>query len=488
MTDYKMSNTQAETEEIDLRALLAAVLRKSWLIALVAVVCAGVMFLYTAYMVTPLYQSSTKFYVNNKAGNKGESSVNVSSGDLTASRYLVDSYIGILKTRETLNAVIEYAGEEMNYKTLQKMISAKAVDNTEIFQVTVESDDPKLSEKLADAIAHILPQRIAGIIDGTSVKIVEEAVEPTEPSSPSYVKNVAIGVLIGLVASVGVIVLKTITDTTIREDKDVAQVCHYPILAAVPDMNAVAKVGKYYGYDRKKGGEKKNGKKPVLVGGDISFAASEAYKLLRTKLQFSFAGEAASRVITVTSALSGEGKSLSSTNLACSLSELGKKVILVDCDMRRPTLAEKMGLRKTPGLSSYLTGQSDLESLVQTYVVDEEKSFYVVSAGHNPPNPNELLGSERMREGLNWLRSRYDYIILDMPPVGEVSDAMSVIGQIDGTLLVVREDYCDRRALADAVHQFDYVNAKILGVVVNCANDHMSKYGKRYYKKYDKMH
>lgn len=167
------------------------------------------------------------------------------------------------------------------------------------------------------------------------------------------------------------------------------------------------------------------------------------------------------------------------------MSELGKKVILIDCDMRRPTLAEKLNIQKAPGLSSYLTGQSDLSSLVQWCGSQAgEKSFRVITAGQNPPNPSELLSSERMREGLRILRQEYDYVILDLPPVGEVSDAMTVTGETDGILLVVRENYCDRLVLADTVRQFECIEAKILGVVVNCANENVGKYGKSYYKKY----
>ena len=137
----------------------------------------------------------------------------------------------------------------------------------------------------------------------------------------------------------------------------------------------------------------------MVFGPGISFSASEAYKLLRTKLQFSFADESNCHIIGLSSAFSGEGKSLTAVNLAYTLSQLEKKVALVDCDMRRPTLADKMNIAKTPGLSSFLTGQSKLRELVQ--VVDlngNGKVFHVITAGQNPPNPVELLSSKRMEQ------------------------------------------------------------------------------------------
>ena len=215
-----------------------------------------------------------------------------------------------------------------------------------------------------------------------------------------------------------------------------------------------------------------------LIGNGISFSASEAYKLLRTKLQFSFADDSNCRVIGLSSALSGEGKSLTAVNLAYSLAQLNKKVMLIDCDMRRPTLADKLKIRKKPGLSSCLSGQSNLNDLIQIYNTENGIGFDVVTAGQNPPNPIELLSSVKMTKVLNKLRETYDYVILDLPPVGEVSDAMAVANQVDGMLLVVRQNYCDRLSLTDAANQFNFIHAKILGVVFNCTSEHGGNYGK----------
>lgn len=469
-------------DTIDFQRLLPCILGKSWLIGMIAILCAIVSFLGTFFLVTPKYEATAKFYVNNNAISVGNTSVSLSSGDLTTSRNLVDSYIVILNTRETLNDVIDYAEVSRTYEQLEKMISADAVDNTEIFKVTVTSTNPSEAEKIANAIAYILPKRISTIIEGTSAKVVEAAVIPVKPSSPSYAKNTIIGFLLGFVVMVGIVALREIFDTTIRTEEDIAQSCDCPVLTSVPDMTASGKGGHYYGYGEK---QQETGKEPVLIGGGISFAASEAYKLLRTKLQFSFSDDNTSRVIGVSSGLSGEGKSLSAVNLAYSLSELGMRVALLDCDMRRPTLAKKLGINKAPGLSNYLTRQSDLVSLLQPCgIPDDPNAFHVIAAGPNPPNPVELLSSARMATALKALRKLYDYVILDLPPVSEVSDAMAIADQTDGILLVVRQNYCDRMILEDTVRQFQFINAKLLGVVFNGTTVSSGKYGKSYYKKY----
>lgn len=498
-------NNREEFVEINFKRLIDAVLQKSWTIFLVATICSAVILVGTIFFVTPQYEASAMFYINNSDISVGGASLSLTASDISASRGLVDTYIVILNTRETMNHVIDYAGVDLSYSQIRGMISAEAVEETEVFRVTVESPNPNEAEIIANAIAYILPKRISSIVEGTSAKVVDAAVLPTSPSSPSYTRNTMLGFALGLLMSVGVIVLREIIDITIRSDEDVKQVCSHPILAEVPDMSAPSKGGSYYYYGEsgKKGTKKKGSaygaaakqpeKQREIIGPDISFAASEAYKLLRTKLQFSFADDNDCHVIALSSAMSGEGKSLTAVNLAYTLSQLDKKVILIDCDMRRPTLAEKLKIRKKPGLSSYLTGQSHLKDLIQgCNLKNNEWAFHVITAGQNPPNPVELLSSARMRRAVDKLREEYDYVILDMPPVGEVSDAMAVAKITDGILLIVRQNYCDRIMLKEAVRQFEFIHAKILGTVFNCTNDHGANYSggyyKRYYRRYNKRY
>lgn len=486
MNDNKIQKN--EEIEVDVGRVVRAVLDRAWLVCLVTVLCAVITIVGTYFFITPQYQASAKFYVNNNSRLPGDSASSLSSGDLSTSRNLVDSYMVILNTKETILEVIEYSQSALSFEDVKDMIEAKAVNETEIFEVIITSDDPNEALRLADAISKVLPERISTIIDGTSAKVVETAILPEEPSSPSYPKNAVIGALLGFMMVVSVIVLREIFDVTIRGEEDISQCCKHPILTAVPDMTAPSKGGSYYDKDKKsKGGaysSESKQKRIALMGKNVSFAASEAYKLLRTKLQFSFAGDEDCRVIGLSSSLSGEGKSLTAINLAYTLSQLNKKVILIDCDMRRPTLAEKLGILKTPGLSSFLTGQCDLDELLQACnLKGEEDAFNVITAGQNPPNPVELLSSARMEAALNVLRKYYDYVILDLPPVGEVTDAMAVAKKTDGMLLVVRQNYCDRIVLADAVRQFAFINSKILGVVMNCTVDSSRTYGKSYYRR-----
>lgn len=450
-----MEDRRKESREeirIDLCALGQALLRRAWLMGLIGVICGLGAFLVARFCVTPAYEVPVKFYVNNSA----VSAASISSGDLTTSRNLVDSCIVILNTRESLEEVIACAGVGRTTGEVGEMISAGAVAETEIIQVTVTGTDPLETVAIADAVTRVLPLRVADIIAGVTVKVVETAVMPTTPSSPSCLKAAVVGFLLGFLAAAGVVALRQIFDIRIRSEGDIAQVCPYPVLTAVPDLTASVE-----GHGKKKSS-----------GPYAGFPAEEAYKLLRTKLQFSFSGDGECRVIGISSARMGEGKSLTAIRLAGSLSELGKRVLLVDCDMRRPSAARRLKLCRDPGLSDYLTGQTELSRVIQSGGGEKENgSFSVITAGQNPPNPSELLSSGKMHRTVSGLRKYYDYILLDLPPVGEVSDPLAVAADTDGIMLVVRQGYCDRAALGTAIRQFEFVNAKLLGLVFNATRE-----------------
>jgi len=226
-----------------------------------------------------------------------------------------------------------------------------------------------------------------------------------------------------------------------------------------------------------------------MIASNMSFAASEAYKLLRTNLMFSFSGSDECRIVGMTSSFRGEGKSLTSINLAYTLAETRKKVLLIEGDMRLPTISQRLRLRATPGLSNLLVGISSLGESIQPFTVEVEDGVTiqvdVMVSGDVPPNPSELLGSERMQALLNALRQHYEYIVFDLPPVTAVTDALVACKLVDGMVIVVRNNHAVRGALAETIRQLHLVDARILGFAFNGATESGSGYykGKSYYKK-----
>lgn len=476
------SQNKQEVNEIDLRKVMKAILKNLWKIAIVTVLF-GSIFLFVSYQfMTPMYRTSTSFYVNNKLSLNGVTT-NISSNDLVTSISLVNSYIAILDNRDILNEVIDYADLDITHSQLSGMISTYVVKETGVFRVTVSSSDPVVAATVAESIAHIVTTHISDIIEGSSVKVIDYPVVPNAPYSPNHIKNAAMGLFIGFVLSAGFVALIEILDTKIKSEDELKRYCNYPILTVIPDMNSTSAKEYYkkygsnsYGNYSQNNADNNNEPKRGTLCKNIDFATTEAYKLLRTKLQYSLTDSQKCQIFVVSSSIPGEGKSVSSINLAYSLAQLNKKVLLIDADMRRPTLASKLSIPNYPGLSEFLTGFMGMDELLQQYSDDGEHIVSVLTAGSIPPNPVELIDSPKMTQAFEILKEQFDYIIVDTPPVGDVSDALVASKYADGVLLVVRHNYCKHAALRNTVQQFEFVNAKILGTVFNCLGCNTNKY------------
>lgn len=237
-----------EIIEIDILRLAKAVMQKIWAVILAAVIFGSALFGFTYVFIEPEYEARTLLYVNNSNFSVGNTSFNISTSTLSAAQELVNTYIVILKARTSLNEIIDYTQLDRSYTELQSMISAAPVNSTEIFEVVVTSTDPVESEKIANAIATLLPKRIAEIVDGSSVRVVDYAIVPTSRSGPSYAKNTFIGVILGIFLSVAIIVLKELFDVFVREEQYLTQTYPYPILAAIPNMKNSKSSSSYSSY------------------------------------------------------------------------------------------------------------------------------------------------------------------------------------------------------------------------------------------------
>ena len=256
-----MNNT--DVMEIDLLKLIKALWKRALVIILVALIFAAAFFGVTLLMISPSYDATASIYVNNSSFSFGSTSFSISSSELTASNSLVNTYIYILKSRTTLEDVIDRAQLPYTYEQLSEMITTKAIQNTAAFDVTVRTSSPTLSEQIANAIAEVLPNRIAEIVDGSSVRIVDYAIVPAHRAAPSYTKNTAIGFLVGAVLAAAVITVRFLideqNDVVIHSADELRKI--YPevkVLALIPDMRLTSKKGYYYSsyYGNEKKGEK----------------------------------------------------------------------------------------------------------------------------------------------------------------------------------------------------------------------------------------
>lgn len=239
-------STQQEYE-IDLLDLAKAMWAHIVAIVLTAVVCAGLAFGYTKLLITPTYKANALLYVNSSDISVAGSKLSISASDLTAAKSLVDTYIVILNTRTTLNDVIEQSGVSYSYDQLKKMISASSVNSTEIFSVEVTSTSPQEAELLANTIARVLPEKIASVVDGSSVRIVDTAVVPSKKAGPSTGKNTMLGFLLGAVLACGAVVVLYLVDDKIHNADYLMSTYNLPVLAVIPDLTQDEGDG-YYAY------------------------------------------------------------------------------------------------------------------------------------------------------------------------------------------------------------------------------------------------
>lgn len=258
-----MKNRNNDVMEIDLLKLFSALWRRALVIILVALLAASAAFAVTLFFIEPTYQATASFYVNNSSISIGSMNYSISAGELSASSTLVNTYIYILKSRTTLEDVIEKGDLPYTYVQLNNMITTKTVANTAAFDVTVTSGSPTESEHIANTIATVLPERITEIVDGSSVRIVDYAIVPAHRAGPSYTKNLMIGFLVGAVLAAGIITVRFLideqNDVVIHSSDELREL--YPdikVLALIPDMRLSEKKGYYYSSyygDRKKGGQ-----------------------------------------------------------------------------------------------------------------------------------------------------------------------------------------------------------------------------------------
>lgn len=229
----------------------------------------------------------------------------------------------------------------------------------------------------------------------------------------------------------------------------------------------------------------KQGKRPVLtpeqqrktIGENLNFGAAEAYKLLRTNLDFALPGGSEHLILGVTSSIPGEGKSTTTINIAYTMAQTGKKVLLIEGDMRLSVLAKRLRIHSRPGLTNLLVGQCGGNDVLQKSGLNP--NLWVVTAGDTPPNPAELLGSHPMEVTLKAMSELFDVVIVDLPPISAVSDALIISKHLDGIMVVVRQDYATKPVLDEAIRQLRFAGAKILGFVMTDADTQKKGY-KRY--------
>jgi len=431
-------------------------LRRRWITILaLSVVGGGAAYGY-ATTLAPSYRSTSSVFVST---TQGETTTELVQGS-TFSQNLVRSYGRLATTPAVLEPVIARLGLDTTPTALARAITVDTPLDTVIIDVSVTDASPEeaarlsdaVSDSLADVAGELAPASASGA-PSISLTTVAEAQVPRAPIAPNTRLIALTGLLAGLAAGVLYALGRQLLDTRIRTERDVERVTD----AAV--------IGQVQRRDRATG---------ITLLAAPRGAAAEGYRRIRANLEFADV-DAPIRSLAVTSALPGEGKTTTAVNLALALAEHSSRVLLVDADLRRPTVAAITGLEGAVGLTTVLVGGATLDDAVQEWA----GGVHVLPAGAVPPNPNQLLGSAAMAALMDDLRGRYEFIVLDTPPILPAADALTLAHLTDGALVVTRVRATRRAQLAEAVDALDAVHARTLGVVLTrvAPTRHSSYYG-----------
>jgi capsular exopolysaccharide synthesis family protein len=379
---------------------------------------------------------------------------------IAASRTLLEQklradYERAVQDESALKIALASAKDEAateNQSAIQYSILKQDVDTTKALYID-------FLQKTSQAYLEVAQQQ-------SNVRVIAPARVPKNPVDQHRQRTILFAMVLSLVGGVGLAWLLDRLDDSIRNIDDVTQFTQLPALAVIPVIGATGRrkrlAASTQGSDSKAPGEIPRAR---LMEFDGRSSAAESYRALRTGLLLSGTGNPP-RTILLTSVRSNEGKTTTASNIAISLAQLGSSVLLIDCDLRKPSVHTAFGIAPAPGLSTYLAQNGKIDDIIH----QASENLCVIPAGPTPPNPAELLSSGKMKRLVEFLAERYDHVVIDTPPLGSVTDPVILSTMVDGVVLVVHAGRNKRNAVQRACRELSAVGARIFGIVLNSVN------------------
>ncbi len=484
-----------KNNEITIGFFLSVLFKRLIWLVLALVLGAGLAFGYTKFLVTPIYSTSAKFCVEFK--NPNASSVNTSyqQGTVQLSTGYAYEVTGNVFLEQIVLEYNKQYGADMTIAALSRMISVSAEEKLPIFSVKITSSNPQQAYDFLTIIQQKAPELLLNQYtrEYITIRLIGYGRVPTVPDSPNMTLNVVVGAAAAFLLAYMVFFLMAFLDKTVYDEEALKMHCKVPVMGQIPQWVVGDDKGTIEVKHASAADIERNYTDRLLVD-RTPFSVKESFKTLRTNLTY-VAVNGNTPVFGITSAFAGAGKSLVIANTAISFAQLGKRVLLIDGDMRCPVQHKIFMLdKKKHGLSEALAGidKNPLDTCVHKNVLDV---LDVMTCGHIPPNPSELLASEAMRELLKTAQENYDYVLIDLPPILETSDAGVVAPLVSAYIIIARAGYSRIDAVCDAITTMQSMHANVAGCVLNDVNtkrgfgyysthNYFGKYGYGRYSRY----
>ncbi|BAU28090.1 capsular exopolysaccharide synthesis family protein [Aneurinibacillus soli] len=477
---YHKENT--DHTAIDLRQLLSIILKRLWIIVLLTVVTTVTAACISLFYLTPIYEAKALLLVNNTQPNKI-----TMVRDVERDLKLVDTYAELMKSRSVMTQAIIQMKSKMSPQQLTNKVTVNRLNTSQLISITVMDQRHEEAVRIVNTLAEVSQKQVNGLMKEDNLHIIELAYVEDHPipAKPKPLINTLIGLLVGLLAGVAICLLLEYWDDTINAAGDIEKTTGLPVLAVIPKIKSLNKqsdnptIDVYNRFARdeiatgleQELSRKRKYAKTVKKKKQMNTDVIEVYRTLCNHLQFGIGSKV--RTILVTNPGPGKGKPITVINLAASLAQNGKQVLLLDADFRNPKVHDFFRISNDVGFINLLQSGSHQGIVQNTFI----EGLSVIPAGTAPDHNKEPFGSQQLEAFFREMAIAFDYILIDAPPLMSVADAQVLATSVDGVLIVVQAGKANKEILLKAKSLLDHVHANIIGLVLN----HPKIKGYRYY-------
>jgi len=442
--------------ELELRDFISIIWRRIWLLVTMITLSLGVSGIFSYFILQPEYETFATLLVGKPDNYQGETAYS----NLVLNEKLVRTYGEIAKSKSVISTVINNLKLSTTYESLQQKINIAIVTDTEIIRIEVVDKDPVQAVIIANEFSNVLIERIQELMKIDNIQIIDQADIPNKPVKPRPVLNMAIAVSLASLAGLIIVFLLEYLYNKIKTSADIEKYLGLQVIGTVPKEQVVENPGRY-------------NLKEIILSNNPKSIVLESFRTIRTNLQFKNSSKSIKSIL-VTSSKSSEGKSYVVANLAFTIALTNKRILLIDTDLRQPTIQKHYQLLNYYGVTNILNEELDYRELVVSTGIGK---LDILPTGPIPLNPSEILASIKMKKFLEDVQQDYDIILLDSPPVGLVTDASIIASMVDSVILVCASDETKIEDAKKSHKLLKNVNANILGVVLN----KVKAYPKDYY-------